>query len=261
MNLTQKAGFMTKLSSQFSNETVQLLAGYSSLANGHTGSAPDLRPNFSETNYEVLTFAEGVDIFKKGDQPKGIYILKSGCVKIFVNREGARGRTTSPEFVTKLVSPGEFFGYKAVTAGTDSKAYARAVKTSTAWLYPSEHIVQLISEINPILMSLLKQSVADLKNYEKLSELQYLASVQERIAHQIITLADRFGVKTAQGISLNLKLTRNEFAQLASTINESLSRQLTEFKNEGLIDIHGKEIIILNREALAAKSGIFKIRI
>ena len=93
--------------------------------------------------------------------------------------------------------------------------------------------------------------------FQNSNQFHYLASVQERIAYQITSLADRFGVKTSRGISLNLKLTRNEFAQLASTINESLSRHLTEFKNEGLIDINGKEIIILNREALSAKSGNF----
>ncbi|NUM60096.1 MAG: winged helix-turn-helix domain-containing protein, partial [Bdellovibrionaceae bacterium] len=55
----------------------------------------------------------------------------------------------------------------------------------------------------------------------------------------------------------NLKLTRNEFAQLASTINESLSRHLTEFKAEGLIDINGKEIIIKDKQGLKVKSAIF----
>lgn len=260
-------GLMTKFNSQFSNETVQLMAGYNSLSNGQTGSFSSAndnllntgqRPvdiNLHEVNYEILTFSEGDEIFKKGDRPKGIYVLKTGCVKIFVNREGARGRTTSPEFVTKIVSPGEIFGYKAVSAGTNSNSFATAVKTSTVWLYSANQLSKLISEINPVILSLLQQSVKDLQNCEKLSEFHYLASVQERIAYQIVTLADRFGVKTSQGISLNLKLTRNEFAQLASTINESLSRHLTEFKNEGLIDINGKEIIILNREALAAKSG------
>jgi hypothetical protein len=75
----------------------------------------------------------------------------------------------------------------------------------------------------------------------------------------LVVLADKFGVQTPAGISLNLKLTRNEFAQLASTINESLSRHLTEFKNEGLIELNGKEIIIKDMKSLMAKSGNFKI--
>jgi CRP-like cAMP-binding protein len=84
-----------------------------------------------------------------------------------------------------------------------------------------------------------------------------LASVQERIAYQLSVLADKFGVTTANGISLNLRLTRNELAQLAGTINESLSRHLTEFKNEGLLELNGREIIIKDKEALKKRSGNF----
>ena len=105
---------------------------------------------------------------------------------------------------------------------------------------------------------LLQQAVNDIENYEMTTQLHYLASVQERIAYQLVVLAEKFGVQTPNGISLTLKLTRNEFAQLASTINESLSRHLTEFKAEGLIDLNGKEIIIKDIKGLMAKSGNFK---
>jgi hypothetical protein len=37
-----------------------------------------------------------------------------------------------------------------------------------------------------------------------------------------------------------------------------LSRHLTEFKNEGLIDVNGKEIIVKDLEGLKAKSGNFR---
>jgi CRP/FNR family transcriptional regulator, cyclic AMP receptor protein len=254
---------MTKFNTQFNNETVQLFAGYNSLSNAGSvvvsASSNDLPKtnvmNLSDIPFDTLTFNEGDVIFKEGDLAKGVYILKTGCVKIYVNREAARGRTTTPEYVTKLVSPGEIFGYRSTILDSSSTCYAEAVKTSTVYFYPIRVIQQMMSGLNPILASMMKQSVSDLLHCEKISQFHYLASVQERIAYQIVTLADRFGVQTNRGISLNLKLTRNEFAQLASTINESLSRHLTEFKNEGLIDINGKEIIILNREALAGKSG------
>lgn len=261
---------MTKFNTQFNNENVQLMAGYNTVSNGLGGSY-EQRPQpavlnqtsphrgFASLPYETLTFSEGDTIFKEAEAPQGLYILQSGCVKIYINRDAARGRTTSPEYVTKLVSAGEVFGYKAVVMGSKTTSFAKAVKASTVWFYSLELIQKEISQAHPLVQQMLQQSVSDLQNYEKISQFHYLASVQERIAYQIITLADRFGVKTAAGVSLNLKLTRNEFAQLASTINESLSRHLTEFKNEGLIDINGKEIIILNREALAAKSGQISI--
>lgn len=205
--------------------------------------------------YEVVTFREGETIFQEGEIPKGLYLLKSGCVKLVVNREHPRGRTTTPEYVTKLVSAGEVFGYKSLSKGTAYKVHATAIRSSIVWLYPKENIIKALGNVHPLVRNMLDQAISDLENFESTSQLHYLASVQERIAHQMLSLADRFGVQTPNGISLNLKLTRNEFAQLASTINESLSRHLTEFKNEKIIELNGKEIIILDREALLRKSG------
>lgn len=209
----------------------------------------------SELPYQVLQFKEGDLIFKEGDFPKGLFYVQEGCVKMLVNREKARGRTTTTEYVTKLVGPGEFFGYKALIRKGLSTSAAIAVKPTTVWLYSKEAVEKAFAISNPLISLLLNQSVNDIERYETTSQLHYLASVQERIAYQLVLLSAKFGVKTEKGISLNLKLTRNEFAQLASTINESLSRHLTEFKNEGLIDLNGKEIIIKNLEGLKARSG------
>lgn len=242
-------------------KTIQLATGLNSPTGTEALAPSSVAQTYGNQDlslrYEVLTFSEGETIFKENEPPKGLFVLKSGCVKLFVNRDHSRGRTTSPEYVTKLVSPGEVFGYKALVQGGYAQSFAKAVRKTTVWFYSKETIAPLINEMNPMMKMILEQAVSDLKSFEKTNQFHYLASVQERIAYQLVILADRFGVKTERGISLNLKLTRNEFAQLASTINESLSRHLTEFKAEGLIDLDGKEIIILDREKLAEKSGNF----
>lgn len=208
-----------------------------------------------EPAYEVLNLREGDVLFREGEPPRGLYFVQSGCLKVVVNRRFSRGRTATPEYVNKLVPPGEYFGYKALVRGGPSRASAVAVKKSTVWLYPREAILASLKSVNPLVRAMLQQSVSDLEGYESTNQLHYLASVQERIAHQLVLLANKFGVSTPNGVSLNLRLTRNEFAQLASTINESLSRHLTEFKNEGLIELNGKEILIKDLEGLRKKSG------
>ncbi|MGZ3775374.1 MAG: Crp/Fnr family transcriptional regulator [Pseudobdellovibrionaceae bacterium] len=224
---------------------------------GFMGNQSLTIPTTSNVPYEVLHLKEEETVFKEGELSKGLFYVQSGCVKVIVNRSHARGRTTTNEYVTKLVSPGEYFGYKALVRNSANQCHAKAVKSTVLWLYPRELVQVAMSQASPLLKLLLSQAISDLETFETTSQLHYLASVQERIAYQLVLLSDKFGMQTPNGISLNLKLTRNEFAQLASTINESLSRHLTEFKNEGLIDLNGKEIIIKNREGLMKRSGNF----
>lgn len=249
------------------------------LTNGHTNSLPLANPNETkqeevnlaassshqalaplnwDTPVEVLHLKENELIFKEGETPKGLYFLKSGSIKTYINRAMTRGRMASPEFITKVVGGGEFFGFESVIKGTNYSSNAKTLKPSEVYIYSKEAILSVIKGPNSILKMVLLQAMKDADIHENVSQLHYLASVQERIAYQLVLLSDKFGVETPQGISLNLRLTRNELAQLAGTINESLSRHLTELKNDGVVDINGKEIIIKNRQALMARSGNFK---
>ncbi|MFN7906324.1 MAG: Crp/Fnr family transcriptional regulator [Pseudobdellovibrionaceae bacterium] len=237
-----------------------LNAGYSPvrLMSGFENELSQVVSDSYDLPYETINFREGEVVFHDGHQPKGLFYLHSGCVKLIVNRSQSRGRTTSSEYVTKLVSAGEYFGYKSLVKDVTSECLAKAIQPTTVWLYRRDAIMVALAHASPLLKTLLSQAVSDIDNFESINQLHYLSSVQERIAYQLVLLAEKFGVQTPQGISIHLKLTRNEFAQLASTINESLSRHLTEFKNEGLIDLNGKEIIIKDKKGLMEKSGNFK---
>jgi len=214
-------------------------------------------PTVATATVQTLKLKEGEFVFSEGDVPKGIYQLKAGVIKIVTQRPLTRGRASSPEFINKLVSPGEFFGFKALLQGNPYSFYAKTLKPSEILIYSPESL-DLNSPSNPIARAVLLQMARDLETHEQTAQLHYLASVQERIAFQLALLAEKFGLPTPEGLSINLRLTRNELAQLAGTINESLSRHLTELKMENIIEVHGKEIVVKNLPKLKELSGNFK---
>lgn len=206
-----------------------------------------------EQPMQILQIKENETIFKLGEVPQGIYLVKTGCVKLMSKRDQIRGRIGGNDHIVKLVGPGEFFGFKATMINSQHNISAKAAKPSEVWVYRKELITNILSGPNTIFKMVLNQAIKDLEQHETTNKLHYLASVQERIAFELLKIADRFGVSTPNGISINLKMTRSELAQLAGTINESLSRHLTEMKNEGIIDLRGREILIKDREALTRK--------
>ncbi|MFN7728302.1 MAG: Crp/Fnr family transcriptional regulator [Bdellovibrio sp.] len=203
---------------------------------------------------EILIFRENEIIFREGEVPRGLYLLKSGAVKMVAHQKHARGRLCSAEYLNKVVAPGELFGFRALIQESPYDDFAKTLKPSEIQVFPKETIQQMMSSTNPLMKMLLTQLVRDLETNESQNQTHYLASVQERIAHQLLSLADKFGTPASNGVSLNLRLTRHELAQLAGTINESLSRHLTELKDEGVLEVRGKEIVIKNREALVQRS-------
>lgn len=205
--------------------------------------------------FQTLNLKESEFIFRQGDQLQGFYFLKSGAVKTGMKPKVTRGRANTNVYVSRLIGAGEFFGYKAIFSGETHQFFAKTIRPSQVLVYPKQVFDALIHGPNTLMKLVLEQSIKDLEKTEEQTQLHYLASVEERIAQQLLTMADKFGLQTPEGIKISLKLTRNEVAQLAGTINESLSRHLTSLKKEGIIDIHGRELIVKDRPALAKIAG------
>ena len=83
-----------------------------------------------------------------------------------------------------------------------------------------------------------------------------LLPVRSRVAATIWILKSLYGEKTSQGTVLDLDLTREEIAHLASTVYESVIRTLTKFKKDGLIHLEGRKIWILDEVQLARAAQI-----
>lgn len=72
--------------------------------------------------------------------------------------------------------------------------------------------------------------------------------MKERLAETLLYLEDTFG-KNEDG-SLHIQLSREELAGMIGTATESCIRLLSEFNKNGLIDINGKKISIIEKNKL-----------
>jgi CRP-like cAMP-binding protein len=73
-------------------------------------------------------------------------------------------------------------------------------------------------------------------------------TVRERLAEVIIHLRKDFDLDNEK--YLQITLTREELANMVGTATESVIRLLSEFKQDGLIELHGRRIKILDEKTL-----------
>ena len=73
-------------------------------------------------------------------------------------------------------------------------------------------------------------------------------TVRERLAEVLIHLRKDFDLD--QEKYLQITLTREELANMVGTATESVIRLLSEFKQDGLIELHGRRIRILDEKSL-----------
>ncbi len=179
-------------------------------------------------------------LFEEGDTPRYLYFINKGQVKIFKTNDIGK------EYIINIRSEGEFIGYTALIKDEPYNFSASALDNVEISLVPREDFLKLIHanrDVSSRLIKMLADNVA-----EKEAQLLSLAynSVRKRVAEAILLLHDRYMKEGKEDI----QILREDLAHIVGTAKESVIRMLTEFKDDGYIEINEGIIRIVNRKKL-----------
>jgi len=215
---------------------------------------PDIKTFFSEAkankefekisdDKEERNFQIKDQIYKEGENPRWLYYVVEGQVKIYqVNEYGK-------ELTVTLLNPGEFFGYFSLINNNAYTNNASCTQQTKLRLIPREDFFQLLYNDRDFAAHFIKLISNRTKETEKqLIEMAY-ASVRKKIANALIAFAKKtLGEKTNNNVTIIV--SRDDLAAMAGTAKETLIRTLSDFKSEGLIESNSKSLIIPDIEKL-----------
>jgi len=196
--------------------------------------------NFFDDNGEILMYKKGDEIYKDGENSNKIYLILKGVVKSHKMDESGK------ELITALYKADDFLGFTSFMDNIPYQESATAVEVSElAGLYKNElkNILGKSQNVSLELMNLLTDNLSVVK--EQLLQMAY-SSVRRKTAQTILQFVEVLSKKPEESI----KISRNDLASVAGIATESLIRTLSGFKKEGLIDIEGRNIRILDLRKL-----------
>ncbi|MEJ5995279.1 response regulator [Pedobacter sp. Du54] len=185
---------------------------------------------------KLRTIKKKQTLYYEGDYPQGLYLLTDGYIKTIKLTKDGR------QLITGLYKPKDYIGLDALLLDTPFTESAEAIEDSRAYLLPKAMVVDILDK-NPELcrhfIKVLSKNIHEKE--EQLVELAY-ESVRKRLAQVLVRLSNHIQVK-------NISISREELAGLAGIATETVSRVLTDFKQEGLIEktIGHIEVLDLDR--------------
>lgn len=188
------------------------------------------------------TIKKGEPIFEEGESVNGIYCVKDGVCKL--SKLSANGK----DQIVKLVKPGELLGQRSMISDEPTNLSAVALEDMEVCFIPKSEVLGFFNNNNQFSMNVMKTICGDLKESDDHMVSMAQKTVKERLAETLLYLEDTFG-KNEDG-SLHIQLSREELAGMIGTATESCIRLLSEFNKNGLIDINGKRISIIEKNKL-----------
>ena len=196
--------------------------------------------NFFDDHGDILEYDKGDTIYKAGEHSNNIYLILNGIVKCHKIDEDGKKLTTS------LYPADDFLGFTSFKDHIPYLESATAVEPTKLASISKTHLKKILEENHNIsleLVELLSENITEFKN--QLLQMAY-SSVRKKTAQTLLQFAEILNRKIEDPI----KISRNDLAHVAGIAPESLIRTLSGFKKEGLIDIEGRNIRILQLKQL-----------
>lgn len=190
-------------------------------------------------------------LYYEGNPVVGLYCIKSGKAKVY--KTGPEGK----QYTLRLARENDLLGLESLFQKEPYfSTSAEMVEDGEVSLVERNVLVDMISRDNKMaykmMMLLAAQIICD---EEQMVDLAHRA-VRERLARLLLDLSESYGTRLSHGTRLNLDLTREDIAEMIGTCSKSAIRLLSDLKDEKVIEIRGKDIIILSNERLLEIANI-----
>jgi CRP-like cAMP-binding protein/CheY-like chemotaxis protein len=181
---------------------------------------------------KLKSYKKKAIVFDEGESASSLYFVKSGQIKVF------KAHPDGKELIVSIHKPGDYFGFEAILQAEPYTESAIALEDTELNLIPKTDFLTIIYGHVDIAKSFITLLCNKVK--EKETQLLHLAynSIRQRTAEALLKL---HSLKTSDA---NLAIAREDLAKMVGTATESVIRVLSDFKDEGLIDIISGKISI-----------------
>lgn len=189
-----------------------------------------------QRNYPARTH-----FFQEGETPQAIYYLHSGRANSYATNDFGK------ELSLSLYRPGDLMGLHALLGQYVYRSSACAMSDCKATAIPRDALETWLREDASLPFYLLRLMARRALNKNNLLlELAY-SSTRKRVAEGLLRLYHYFG---GDAPTFSITLKREALAHLMGTTKETVTRTLSDFKEEGLVALKGSTLTLLDIEAL-----------
>ncbi|MDD3685941.1 MAG: Crp/Fnr family transcriptional regulator [Bacteroidales bacterium] len=187
-----------------------------------------------------LEYSKGEQIFKQGAFAPHVIYINDGLVKVSIQTGFGK------QLNIRIARTGEFLAFSSVFGDTTYSYTATALRNSTICMIERDALKNLLEENSDFSMRITSRNCRnESRLFEIIRNIAY-KQMPGKLASALIYLSS----PDFAGESIFTMLTRQELADFASVSTESAIKILKEFEQEGIIELNGKDILILKKDKL-----------
>lgn len=194
-------------------------------------------------SFTIHHFKKNQIIYAEREEPEFLWCLLKGKAKLY--KDGVGGR----QQITRLISPVQYFGYRAYFANEPYVHTAAAMEASAIGAFPLSVVKDLINGNRDVAWFFLHELSRNLGSSDTRIVNLTQKHIRGRLAEALVVLIDHYGLED-DGVTMRVYMSREDLANLSNMTTSNAIRTLTSFVNEHIIVVDGRQIKILNEHQL-----------
>jgi CRP-like cAMP-binding protein len=190
----------------------------------------------------VRHFPRGEPLFRQGEAAKGLFVVMRGSVRVY--QIGSSGR----EHVLTVEQPGGSVAELPLFDGGPYPAYAEAAEESVLFTLGCERFGVILREHPEVGQEVIRALAQRLRRLVQTVEGLALKEVRQRVAALLLQCADD------DGPEFTLPTSNEQIAGQLGTAREVVSRAIHGFAHDGLIEVEGRRVKILDPNGLRERA-------
>jgi CRP/FNR family transcriptional regulator len=197
-----------------------------------------------EAIFRIRAYQKNQVVFLEEEAGTYMYIVLAGKVKVTKSTPGGK------ESILTIHRQGDFFGEMSLLDGKSSPATVSAMEDCKIAAISAADFNRHLMTNEKVVRQIIKVLCARLRHvWAQIQSLSY-STAEARIRGGIRQLSMKHGVADARGIIIDLKITHQEIAEMVGTSRETVTRTLARLQKDGIIQIEGRRIILLDPHKL-----------
>jgi len=188
-------------------------------------------------------FRRGTIIFHKDQAGDALYVVDSGRIRIFLPTPGGE------ELTVDVAGPGDVFGELALLDGRPRSASAESLEDAVTVSISREEFQKYLARNPKLAVSLVELLSSRLRHVTEYAESLAFLDVHARLARMLLEMAERYRVQK-DGTEIDFDLTQADLGTMVGATRERVNRALAAFRAQGLIELRGRKIVLLDTNRL-----------
>lgn len=198
----------------------------------------------------TTSFPKGAVLFFEGQSPRGVFVVCRGRIKL--STSSSEGKA----LITQIASEGDLIGLSATMAGKPYEVTAEALEPCTLNFVRRDDFLRFLAEHADVCFKVALHLGNDYQAaFNKARTLGLSSSAAEKLARLMLDWIESDGNLNQTDIQLRLTLTHEEIAQMINTSRETVTRLLSDFKTDDIIQIKGARLLVRDKLALESLVG------